>query len=141
MTPAVRSRSLSGLRALVLVGLAVVGLEVLGCSSAPSYEGGPTADEPYAIVQPEDNCKMWAIDGKPAFSRLGETYASPGNHVFRFRIDYPIEDESQHPFEYVDYSLTVEAGKRYRVSVAGNYDKGPPYTLDHKVFKIRGYGN
>lgn len=118
--------------------LAVV---LAGCSSVPSYEGGPTKDEPYGIVQPEDGVKMWQVDGKPAFNKDGLTYTKPGNHTFQFRVDYPMNDESPKPFEYIDYQITVDPGLRYRVFIKGEFEKGPPYTLDQKVTKIRGYGS
>lgn len=121
--------------------LASLLLVAIGCSSAPSYEGGPTKDEPYGIVQPEGELKMWAIDNKPAFNKDTETYASPGNHTFRFRIDYPMNSEEQHPFEYQDMAITVVEGHRYRVGIRGDFEKGPPYTLEVvRETKIAGYG-
>jgi hypothetical protein len=109
------------------------------CSSVPSYEGGPDDDQPYAIVQPEDNVKLWAIDSKPAFNRDVASYVAPGDHVLKFRVDYPMHDESQHPFEYLEVTTTLEEGCRYRFFVRGEYEKGPPYALDQKVTRIRGY--
>ncbi len=100
--------------------------------------------DPYGIVQPEGDVKLWAVDGKPAFNRDDETYAAPGNHTFRFRIDYPMDSEEMHPFEYIDFPISVVEGHRYRVGVKGgegDYLKGPPYSLDviHET-KIAGYG-
>ena len=44
-----------------------------------SYEGGPTKDEAYGIVQPEGELKIWAVDGKPAYNKESETFTAPGN--------------------------------------------------------------
>ena len=121
--------------------LSLVVLFALGCSSVPSYDGGPSTDQPYGIVQPEDNVKTWTVDGKPAYNKDTPTYAAPGNHTFRFRVDYPMSSEEQHPFEYIDMSLTIVEGHRYRIGIRGEYEKGPPYTIDVvKETKISGYG-
>jgi hypothetical protein len=121
--------------------LVATALAIAGCSSVPSYEGGPTLDDPYGIIQPEDNVKLWTIDGKPAFNRDQPTYVSPGSHKLVFRINYPIDDESQFPQEYIDQPLTVEEGLRYRFMIHGEFERGPPYELEQKVTKIRGYGS
>jgi hypothetical protein len=116
-------------------------LAAAGCSGMPSYEGGPQKGEPYGIVQPEGEVKTWAIDGKPAYNRDSETYASPGDHTFRFRVDYPMDNEEQHPFEYIDFPLAVVEGHRYRIAISGEYEKGPPYSLRIiRETKIAGYG-
>ncbi|MEZ0227615.1 MAG: hypothetical protein ACAI25_03265 [Planctomycetota bacterium] len=128
------SRLAKGLAAVLL-------LAVFGCSSVPSYEGGPESDQPYGIVQPEGDLKLWAVDGKPAYNKDSQTYAAPGNHTFRFRVDYPMSNEEQHPYEYIDFPLSVTEGHRYRVAIRGEYEKGPPYALDViKETKIAGYG-
>jgi hypothetical protein len=107
----------------------------------PSYEGGPSSGDPYAIIQPEADVKMWKVDGKPAFNKDGETYAAVGNHTFTFRVDYPMDSEEAHPFEYIDLPLSVVEGHRYRVGIKGEYEKGPPYALEVvKETKIAGYG-
>jgi hypothetical protein len=124
-------------RRFLLVAFAVV---LGGCSNVPSYDGGPTLDQPYGIVQPEENVKLWTIDGKMAHDHDGISYLSPGNHKLSFRINYPIDDESQFPQEYLDQPLTVEEGLRYRFFVKGEYGRGPPYEIEQKVTKIRGYG-
>jgi len=107
----------------------------------PSYEGGPEKGEPYGIVQPEADIKLWKVDGKSAFNKDSETYAAPGNHTFNFRIDYPMDSDEQRPFEYVDIVITVTEGHRYRVAIKGEFEKGPPYSLEVvKETKIAGYG-
>jgi hypothetical protein len=123
---------------LLLAPLAVS----IGCSSVPSYEGGPEKGDPYGIVQPEGEVKLWAVDAKPAFNKDTETYSSPGNHTFRFRIDYPMDSDEIHPFEYIDLAINVVEGHRYRVGIkGGDYEKGPPYSLDVlRETKIAGYG-
>ena len=82
---------------------------------------------------------MWTIDGKPAFNHEGPTFMSPGNHKLVFRVDYPIDDDAQFPQDYIEQVLTVEEGLRYRFFVKGDFERGPPYELDQKVTKIRGY--
>src|SRR2546423_4059992 len=109
------------------------------CTTVPSYEGGHDRDSPHGIVQGEGEVILWSVDGKSSFEHFGENYVAPGSHALKFRVDYPMDDESQHPYEYVEYPLTIEAGHRYRVFLKGE-QKGPPYTLDHKETKIRGYG-
>lgn len=124
----------------LVAALALVAL-LAGCSSMPSYEGGPVSGEPYGIVQPEGELKMWAIDGKPAYNKDTETYASPGDHTFRFRIDYPMSSDEIHPFEYQDFPITIVEGHRYRVGIQGEFEKGPPYSLKLvRETKIAGYG-
>lgn len=120
--------------------LAAILVALAGCTSVPSYEGGPELDQPYGIVQPEENVKLWTIDGKNAFNHDSPSYVSPGNHKLVFRVNDPITDESSHPQEYIDQPLTVEEGLRYRFFIRGDYERGPPYELDQKVTKIRGYG-
>jgi hypothetical protein len=128
-----RLRLVAALFSFLLAGLA-------GCSSMPSYEGGPDEGEPYGIVQPEDEVKMWAVDGKRAFNKDTMTYASPGNHTFRFRVDHPMNSEEQHPFDYFDVPITVVEGHRYRVGIRGEYEKGPPYVVEVlRETKIAGY--
>ncbi|HZU95144.1 MAG TPA: hypothetical protein VFF73_00440, partial [Planctomycetota bacterium] len=56
-------------------------LALVGCSSVPSYEGGPDSDQPHGIVQPEANVKLWKVDGKNALNKDTETYVSPGDHT------------------------------------------------------------
>lgn len=122
-------------------GLVLLLAALAGCSSMPSYEGGPDSGEPFGIVQPEGELKMWAVDGKPAYNKDTQTYASPGNHTFRFRIDYPMNSEEKVLFEYQDFPITVIEGHRYRVAIQGEYEKGPPYSLTVvKETKIAGYG-
>ncbi|MBI3725872.1 hypothetical protein HY251_18240 [bacterium] len=125
-----------------LVALLPFVLAVGACSSVPSYDGGPTESEPYAIVQPEEGCKIWAIDAKLSYNRAGQVYVSPGPHKIKVRIDYPVESDldSGHPFEYQLLDLDVLEGRRYRIFVK-NWEKGPPYDdrLEPKVFKIAGY--
>lgn len=114
-------------------------LALAGCTTVPSYPGGPTLDDPYGIVQGVENVKLWTVDGKSVVDHEGPSYVAPGNHKLVLRIEYPIDDESQFPQEYSDQTITVEAGLRYRFLVKGEYEKGPPYELDQKVTKIRGY--
>src|SRR5581483_7517631 len=123
------------------LGLLLALLAVAGCSSVPSYEGGPTTDDPYGIVQPEGEVKLWAVDGKPAYNKDTQTYVSPGDHTFKFRIDYPMSSDEQHPFEYQTMSIQVVEGHRYRVAIQGEYEKGRPYSLEvRRETKIAGYG-
>src|SRR5262245_33696857 len=49
--------------AALLLGLALLA----GCSSAPSYKGGPSSDEPHAIVTLGERISLWKVDGKDAW--------------------------------------------------------------------------
>jgi hypothetical protein len=114
----------------------------VGCSSVPSYEGGPDSSQQYGIVQPEANVKLWKVDGKTALNKDGETFVSPGDHTFTFRIDHPMGSEDQHPFLYIDMPIRIVEGHRFRVAIDGEYEKGPPYDYKLKIAretKIAGY--
>jgi hypothetical protein len=124
--------------AAMLLGLALLA----GCSSAPSYKGGPSTDEPHAIVSLGERISLWKVDGKDAWNRTGDTYLSPGAHQLKLRIEYTVDYEGEGNYEWKEYSLVAEEGLNYLLQAApdaGTLDL-PPYKLEVQRHRIPGYG-
>lgn len=114
----------------LLLGLLL--LLPLGCAG-PDYAGGPSRDQPHGYVSPGSDVSLWRVDGFDTFSRNSEIKVAPGLHQLKIRIEFPIDNESAHPYEYRDISLRVENKHVYilrRKELEGEIDLGPPYELE-----------
>ncbi len=115
----------SGLARLLLVLLLGV---LTGCASQ-HYAGGPTSDEPHAILDAEEDVTVWAVDGYETTTR-DQVRVAPGSHIVRVRLEYPMEgvhSESPTPREYQQLDLDLKAGHRY--TFLRKETEFPPYEV------------
>lgn len=110
-------------RPLSIVLLALVVLA--GCVGGPSYAGGPTEEEPHALVIPGEDVTIWRVDDWDVPSRSSTAYVAPGRRRLRVRYEFPIDSESSKPYEYEDLNLTLEAGRVYLIERTGEGQFGP----------------
>ncbi len=99
--------------------LALAGVLTLGGTGCASqhYSGGPTADEPHAILDAELDVNIWSVDGFETTTRDGVRVA-PGHHIVRVRLEWPMEgvgSESPQPHEFQQLDLDLKAGHRYAI--------------------------
>lgn len=104
--------------------LALVTL-VAGCVGGPSYAGGPTEEEPHAVVIPGDDVTIWRVDDWDVPSRSSTTYVAPGRRRIKVRYEYPIDSEASKPYDYEELNLTLEAGRIYLIERTGEGQFGP----------------
>jgi hypothetical protein len=109
-----------------------------GCVSGPSYAGGPTTDQPYAIVNPNSpHIYTWKVDGRTVDTRTGEIYVAPGRREILIRVSHPIDSDERtyEPYDWKTIPLHAKAGMVYLL------DRKPgdfaPYEVDIRQFKIQ----
>ncbi|RMG07720.1 MAG: hypothetical protein D6731_23110 [Planctomycetota bacterium] len=106
-----------------------------GCVSGPSYAGGPTSEEPHAVVDPSTDITLWRVDGQDVASRVGETLVEPGLRRLKIRIEADIADDSPTPYEYRDITLYAEPGATYVIErKPGDM---PPWEVDIRKLPSR----
>lgn len=110
---------------LLTVALSGALLTLAGCVGGPSYAGGPTEEEPHALVIPGDDVTIWRIDDRDVPSRSSKAYVAPGRHRLRVRYNFPIDNESATPYDWEDLNLTFEAGRVYLIEREGEGQFGP----------------
>jgi hypothetical protein len=131
-----------------LAGLVLALLPLLAaCSTVPSYSGGPTKDDPYAIVTPGDRVSVWAVDGKNAKNRLGDTYVSPGVHTIKVRVEYTVDYEGEGNYEWRDVPLDAVEGEHYVLIAkpdggdgANHFDLPPYRVVAEPIRRVRSSG-
>lgn len=96
-----------------------------GCVGGPSYAGGPTEEEPHAIVIPGPDVTIWRIDGYDVPSRSSTAYVAPGRRKLTVRYEFDIESEAVPAHETKDLDLNVEAGQTYLIERTGEGMFGP----------------
>ena len=106
----------------------VVALLLAGCAGGPDYAGGPSEDEPHAIVDPGVDVNLWAVDGHAPSTRIGPVRIAPGRRVLKLRIEADIEDETPTPYEYREVPLYAEKGMLYTIDRKPS--QRPPWELD-----------
>lgn len=109
------------LRLLLLATLTLLA----GCVGGPSYAGGPTEEEPHAVVIPGPDVTIWQIDGYDVPSRGSTAYVAPGRRKLKVRFEYSIDSESAVPYEYKVLDLTIEDGQTYLIERTGEGQFGP----------------
>lgn len=114
------STRIRGLVALV-VALAA------GCVSGPYYRGGPTSEQPHAVISPGDGVTIWRVDGAPTTTRSFSLLVAPGLRALGIRIDHPIESEAAKPYDKATLRLDVVDGGVYLLERAPGED--PPYSV------------
>ncbi len=110
-------------RPLSIVLLALVVLA--GCVGGPSYAGGPTEEEPHALVIPGEDVTIWRVDDQDVPSRSSTAYVAPGRHRIKVRYNFPIDNESSKPYDFEELNLTLEAGRVYLIERTGEGQFGP----------------
>lgn len=105
-----------------------------GCVGGPSYAGGPTTEQPHAIVDPATDITLWRVDGHDVETRSGKTYVTPGHHKLSLRIEHPIDSDSWEPHEEVVLPLNAEAGRWYVLERKAGVR--PPYEVRIRKFRI-----
>lgn len=90
-------------------------LALCGCGGGPSYAGGPTEEEPHALIVTGEDVSVWKIDGWDTYTRQGALYVEPGTRSLWLRVANPIEFEGEaHRWENA-YKVRVEAGRAYTI--------------------------
>lgn len=107
---------------LALLALVVL---VAGCAGGPSYAGGPTEEEPHALVIPGEWVSLWRVDDWDVPSRTSAAYVAPGRRRLKVRYEFPIDNESHRPYEYEVLTLDLEAGRTYLIERTGEGQFGP----------------
>ena len=106
-----------------------------GCVSGPSYRGGPTTDQPHAIVDAGEGVNTWKVDGQTVDTRTGEVYLKPGARKILVRVWHPVEsDERKHlPYDMKTIPIHAEAGTVYTLDrLRGDY---APYEVRIRQYK------
>ncbi len=106
-----------------------------GCVSGPSYAGGPTTDQPHAIVDPGVGVHMWKVDGHGVDTRTGEIYLEPGRREILVRVWHPVESDERPelPYDMKTIPIHAEAGTVYTLDrLRGEY---APYKVDIRQYK------
>jgi hypothetical protein len=109
-------------------------LALAGCVGGPSYAGGPTTEEPHAVVDPSTDITLWRVDGHDVETRSGKTYVAPGTRRLSIRIEHPIESDAWEPKEEVVLPLRAEAGKYYLLERKPGLR--PPYQVRVRQFRL-----
>lgn len=105
-------------------------LLLAGCSSYPSYAGGPEAEDPHGILNPQGDLTVWGVDGKRTHTRSFRIYVAPGRRNIRVRIEHPIKSDAAKPFEFQNVTLDIEAGVIYHLT--RKESELPPYEVEVK---------
>ena len=106
-----------------------------GCVGGPSYSGGPTTDQPHAIVDPGVGVHTWKVDGRNVDTRTGEIYVAPGLRKVLVRVWHPVEsDERPHePYDMKTIPIHAEAGTVYTLDrLRGEF---APFKVDIRQYK------
>jgi hypothetical protein len=109
-----------------------------GCVGGPSYLGGPTTEQPYAIISPNSpGVYTWKVDGHRVDTRTGEIYVAPGRREVLVRVTHPIDSDERtyEPYDWKTIPIHAKAGVVYTLDRRpGDY---APYEVDIRQYKLQ----
>ncbi|MCA8924462.1 MAG: hypothetical protein KDD82_21810 [Planctomycetes bacterium] len=98
-----------------LVGALLVATALCGCVGGPSYVGGPTEEQPHALLYTGEDVSVWKVDGWQTYDRTGALYLEPGARTLRLRVQNPVDYDGPGIFWIRAYQIRVEEGHSYLI--------------------------